>query len=155
MRLHAHSKSERMPRRVELARIPCDPPARFPRKGDMSSRLPLALAVALPLVLAACGGTETPASAPAASRSAKTATVAIKSFKYKPATVHVAAGGRVTFVNDDKAAHTATFTQGPSKLDTDRLRLGGRATLTFPKAGRYAYVCAFHAFMKGEVVVDN
>jgi plastocyanin len=121
----------------------------------MSSRLPIALAVALPLVLAACGGTGTPASAPASPRAAKSATVAIKSFKYKPATVHVATGGRVTFVNDDTAAHTATFTKGPSKLDTGRLKLGGRAALTFPKAGRYAYVCAFHAFMKGEVVVDN
>jgi plastocyanin len=107
----------------------------------MSTRLPLALAAAL--LLAGCGGSE------------KSATVAIKSFKYKPATVHVATGGRVTFVNDDTAAHTATFTRGPSKLDTGRLKLDGRAALTFPKAGRYAYVCAFHAFMKGEVVVDD
>jgi plastocyanin len=155
MGLHAQPGVTRMPRRVELARIPCDPPARFPRKGGMSSRLPIALALALPLVLAACGGTGTPASAPAATRAAKTATVAIKSFKYKPATVHVATGGRVTFVNDDAAGHTATFTKGPSRLDTGRLSRGERATLTFPRAGRYAYVCAFHAFMKGDVVVDD
>jgi plastocyanin len=107
----------------------------------MSTRLPLALAAAL--LLAGCGGSE------------KSATVAIKSFKYKPATVHVATGGRVTFVNDDTAGHTATFAKGPSRLDTGRLSRGKRASLTFPKAGRYAYVCAFHAFMKGEVVVDD
>ena len=65
--------------------------------------------------------------------------------------MHVKAGGRVTFVNRDTAGHTATFTAGPSKLDTDRLEKGDRAALTFPKAGRYAYVCAFHAFMKGDV----
>ena len=69
--------------------------------------------------------------------------------------MHVRAGGRVTWVNHDSAGHTATFTTGPSKLDTDRLNKGDRAALTFPKAGRYAYVCAFHAFMKGEVVVDE
>ena len=69
--------------------------------------------------------------------------------------MRVRAGGRVTFVNGDTAGHTATFTAGPSKLDTDRLEKGDRAALTFPKAGRYAYVCAFHAFMKGEVVVDD
>ena len=69
--------------------------------------------------------------------------------------MHVRAGGRVTFVNRDTAGHTATFTAGPSKLDTDRLEQGERAALTFPKAGRYAYVCAFHAFMKGDVVVDE
>jgi plastocyanin len=117
--------------------------------------LPLPLALATALLLAGCGGSEKPAAAPAAPAAAKTATVAIKSFKYKPATVHVPTGGRVTFVNGDAAGHTATFTAGPSKLDTDRLEKGDRAALSFPKAGRYAYVCAFHAFMKGEVVVDE
>jgi plastocyanin len=119
----------------------------------MSPRLPLALATVL--LLAGCGGSEKPAAPTAAPSATKTATVDIKSFKYKPATVHVRAGGRVTFVNDDSAGHTATFTAGPSKLDTDRLERGDRAALTFPKAGKYAYVCAFHAFMKGEVVVDD
>ena len=108
----------------------------------------LLLALALPLLLAGCGGGAKPAAKPAA-------TVPIQSFKYKPATVQVRAGGRVTWVNRDAAGHTATFTAGPSKLDTDRLGKGQRATLTFPKAGRYAYVCAFHAFMKGEVVVEE
>ena len=115
----------------------------------MPPRLPLALAATL--LLAGCGGSEQPAAAPAA----KTTTVAVKSFKYGPATARVRAGGRVTFVNGDTAGHTATFTTGPSKLDTDRLERGDRAALTFPTAGRYAYVCAFHAFMKGEVVVAD
>jgi plastocyanin len=117
----------------------------------MSTRLPLALAAAL--LLAGCGDSEQPE--PAAAAAPRTATVAIKSFKYAPATVHVAAGARVTFVNDDKAGHTATFEKGPSKLDTDRLNRRDRATLTFPTAGRYAYVCAFHAFMKGDIVVED
>ena len=123
----------------------------------MSPRLPLALAAAL--LLAGCGGSEKPAVAvtatAAAPATAETATVAIKSFKYQPAIARVRVGGRVTFVNSDSAGHTATFTEGPSKLDTDRLERGNRAKLTFPTAGRYAYVCAFHAFMKGEVIVDD
>jgi plastocyanin len=115
----------------------------------MTSRLPLALA--LPLLLAGCGA-EMAASSPPAPRAA---TVAIASFKYKPATVQIRAGGKVAWVNRDSAGHTATFTSGPAKLDTDRLEQGDRASLSFPKPGRYVYVCAFHAFMKGEVVVEK
>ena len=47
--------------------------------------------------------------------------------------------------------HTATFKSG---LDTDRLEKGDRKALTFEQPGRYRYVCAFHAFMSGEVVVE-
>jgi plastocyanin len=114
----------------------------------MSPRLLVCLALALPL--AGCGSAHK-----AASTAPRAATVAIASFKFKPPAVHVRAGGRVTWSNADTAGHTATFQTGPSKLDTDRLNRGDRATLTFPKAGRYAYVCAFHAFMKGEVVVEK
>jgi plastocyanin len=121
------------------------------RTPAMSPRLPLALA--LPLLLAGCGGSDKPPAAAAAA--SRPAIVGIKAFKYEPATVRVQAGGRVTFVNRDTAGHTASFTAGPAKLDTDRLERGDRAALTFSKAGRYAYVCAFHAFMKGEVVVDE
>ena len=119
----------------------------------MSSRLPLALL--LVLSLAACGGSAKSATPAKSTAAPRTADVAIASFKYKAPTVHVAAGGRVTWINRDSAGHTATFTTGPSKLDTGRLNKGGRATLSFPKAGHYAYVCAFHAFMKGTVVVGE
>jgi amicyanin len=91
------------------------------------------------LFLVACGGSEEPT------------TVDIASFKYKPPTVTVKAGSRVTWVNHDTAGHTATFKKG---LDTDRLEKGDRKALTFEQPGRYPYVCAFHAFMTGEVVVE-
>jgi plastocyanin len=100
--------------------------------------LPLLLVAAL----AGCGGES--------AASSKPVTVDIASFKYKPETVTVRAGGKVTWVNQDKAGHTATFTGG---LDTDRLEKGERKALTFDKPGRYPYVCAFHAFMTGVVVV--
>jgi amicyanin len=94
------------------------------------------------LFLVACGGSEEPT------------TVDIASFKYKPPTVTVKAGSKVTWVNRDTAGHTATFAKGPAKLDTDRLERGDRKALTFEQPGRYSYVCAFHAFMTGEVVVE-
>jgi amicyanin len=97
------------------------------------------LPLLLVLPLAACGGSEEPTS------------IDIKSFKYAAATVTVKAGNPVTWVNRDAAGHTATFKSG---LDTDRLEKGDRKALTFEEPGRYPYVCAFHAFMKGEVVVE-
>ena len=52
------------------------------------------------LALAGCGGSPP---------QARPVTVDIASFKYKPETVTVKAGGKVTWVNQDKAGHTATF----------------------------------------------
>ena len=135
---------DRMPRRPSWRASPCDPPARFPAaKG------------ACPHASPSPSPRPRSCSPAAGATRRRPRTVAIKSFKYAPATVHVKTGARVTLVNRDAAGHTATFTAGPSKLDTDRLGRGDRAALSFPKAGRYAYVCAFHAFMKGDVVVDD
>ena len=108
----------------------------------------------LPLLLAGCGGSEKPAAAPPPPP---------QDGDRRHQVVQVQAGDRARpgrrrasrSSTRDTAGHTATFTAGPSKLDTDRLEKGERAALTFPKAGRYAYVCAFHAFMKGEVIVDE
>jgi len=77
----------------------------------------------------------------------KAATVPIKSFKFGPA-LHVAAGTTVTWVNDDNAPHTVTG-RGISLT----LKHGQRGSFTFSKPGTYAYVCQFHPFMHGTVVV--
>jgi plastocyanin len=74
------------------------------------------------------------------------------SFTFRPATVHVKVGGRVTWANRDSAAHTATADQGPT-FDTGTLKQGQRKTVTFAIAGTFTYHCAFHAFMKGTVTV--
>lgn len=91
----------------------------------------------------------------AAKRSAGTAaagtvTIDIRDFRFLPATVTVRAGSRVRWVNDDTAPHTAT---ADGAFDTGALRKGDSRVLTLDKAGSYSYVCAFHPFMKGTVVV--
>jgi plastocyanin len=99
-------------------------------------------------VFAGCGGGSDAMTQDAAPEQA---TVRIASFKYAPPTLTVAKGARVTFVNEDKAPHTATARDG--RFDTGTLKKGDRKALTLDKPGRYRYTCSFHAFMEGEIVV--
>ena len=77
----------------------------------------------------------------------------ITDFKFKPETVTVKAGAKVTWVNNDTAPHTATDA-AHGGFDTGTLRKGDQKTLKLKKPGRYAYVCEFHPFMKATVIVQ-
>ncbi|MGI8711855.1 MAG: cupredoxin domain-containing protein [Solirubrobacteraceae bacterium] len=92
-----------------------------------------------------------PATAPATSPRSGRVTVAIKSYAYHPAKLVVKAGTKVTFTNHDQTAHTATA--GGSGFDSGTIKPGASATVTFGKPGTYSYVCQFHPFMHGTVVV--
>lgn len=99
---------------------------------------------------ASSGGSAPSASSqPASGAGAK---VDIADFKFKPVTVTIKAGAKVSWINHDSAEHTATVS-GQSALDTGNLQKGDEKSLTFAKAGTYAYICGFHPFMKGTVVV--
>ena len=113
------------------------------------SRPPVAL-IALPLT--GCGGSPSSSSEPApkpGTTAAKPVTVVIRDFKYHPATLTVRAGARVRWLNDDSSPHTATA-QG---IHTRTVNPGRSRTLTLTHPGHYAYVCVFHPFMHGTVVV--
>jgi plastocyanin len=97
-------------------------------------------------------GTAAPAEPPAtAGAPVQSATVDIRSFKFKPVSVAVRKGGRVRWTNSDSAAHTATADD--RSFDTQTIDKGKVATVTFMKAGTFAYHCDFHPFMKATVVV--
>lgn len=113
-----------------------------PRQGTVAALASIAL-------LAGCGGGDS------AEPAAKSAQVEITDFEYAPAEVRVAVGGTVTFVNRDRADHTATAREGvPAEIDTTRLASGDSGQVRLSRAGRYAYVCTFHPYMKGTVVVE-
>ena len=84
---------------------------------------------------------------------AKTNRVKIVDFKYEPADVEVKVGSKVTFVNDDTAAHTATSKASPPVFDTGSVIRGGSKSVVAKKAGDFAYYCAFHPFMKAKLRV--
>jgi plastocyanin len=91
------------------------------------------------------------ATVPLAAPAAATATVHIKNFKFVPATVSVAPGAIVTFINDDQEPHTVTATN--HSFDSEGLDTNGKWTHTFAKAGSYAYFCEMHPYMHGTVTV--
>jgi plastocyanin len=131
-------------------------------------RTPLSLllvSASLPVV-AGCGGggagssSTTGSTAASGSTSAagggaavSAAKVDISDFAYDPETITVKAGGTVTWTNDDSAEHTATA-DDHSTFDTGTLNQGDSKKVTLDKPGTYTYVCSFHAFMHGTVVVE-
>jgi plastocyanin len=122
-------------------------------------------AVVAVLALAGCGdsgedemaaqssaATTPEAAAAPAGAPVESATVDIKSFKYKPPTIAVKKGGRVKWVNADAAAHTSTADD--RSFDTQTIDKGKSKMVTFTTAGTFAYHCDFHPFMKATVVVE-
>ena len=107
--------------------------------------------ILLALALAGCGGD----SGGESTGAAEAATVAIRDFEFGPPAVTVKAGARITFVNRDKAPHTAQTDLGSraAEFDTGRLERGDRRTVALRDPGRFSYFCALHPFMKGTVKV--
>jgi plastocyanin len=78
--------------------------------------------------------------------------VKIDNFSFGPATLTVAVGTTVTWINHDDIPHTVVSTDSVFKskvLDTDE-----KFSYTFAKAGTYAYFCSIHPKMTGAVVVQ-
>ncbi|MEU4796637.1 cupredoxin domain-containing protein [Streptomyces sp. NPDC023327] len=83
----------------------------------------------------------------------KGAKITIKDFAFEPADLTVAPGTKVTVVNEDSAPHTVTA-GGDKPFDTGSIAAGKRATFTAPsRAGKYAYICTIHQYMKGSLTV--
>lgn len=88
--------------------------------------------------------------APAASATSGNA-VTIVDFGFNPGTITVKAGTTATWTNTG-VTHTVTSDAG--LFDSGHLGSGDTFTFTFSKAGTYAYHCAIHSSMKGEVTVS-
>jgi plastocyanin len=83
---------------------------------------------------------------------AATAEVKIDNFSFGPATLTVAVGTTVTWVNHDDIPHNVVSTDDLFKskvMDTDE-----KFSFTFTKAGTFPYFCGIHPKMTGKVVVQ-
>jgi plastocyanin len=81
------------------------------------------------------------------------AQVKIEEFAFVPAKLTVAAGTKVTWVNDDDVPHTATSSDSPAAFDSKTLDTDGTYSFTFAQAGTYRYYCKVHPRMTATVVV--
>lgn len=80
------------------------------------------------------------------------ATVTIPDRRFSPTSITIAAGGTVTWENQDDD-HTVTADDG--SFDSGVFDAGGRFERTFPAAGDYAYHCVLHPEMTGVVSVTG
>ena len=74
-----------------------------------------------------------------------------------PTTATIRAGGTITWMNGDTAAHTATSgspSDGPDGVwDSSLMMAGGNYSVTLDTAGTYPYFCMVHPWMEGVVIV--
>ena len=71
---------------------------------------------------------------------------------FAPAATTVAVGEEVTWVNTDGVAHTTTADDGA--WDSGSLASSEEFTFVADEPGTYAYFCAIHPSMTGELVVE-
>ncbi len=80
-------------------------------------------------------------------------TVSVDDYAYHPRRLTVTPGTAITFVNHDQQPHTATFQR--ASVGDKAITSGASATITLSRPGTYRYYCAFHAFMRGTIVVTT
>ncbi len=111
------------------------------------SRRGLALALGASLCLASAI-----AAAPR-TRAASADEVTIQHFGFHPATMTVAAGTRVTWINRDETPHTILGAGKPATFKSPALDTGDKFAFVFDKPGSYEYFCSIHPQMVGTIVV--
>lgn len=119
----------------------------------------LAVVTTLALFAAGCGGDDDsssspePASTPATPAGGVAAdAVDIKGFAFDPADATVKVGQKVTWTNEDSAAHNVVADDGAFESET--LEQGDTFEYTADAAGSFAYVCTFHPNMKATLTVE-
>ena len=126
-------------------------------------RVIVVLLVGSSLTLAACGSGEESSPEAAASSPVATAapakpaaggeSVAIKGFAFAPTTIKAKVGQKITWSNDDPAAHTVTAKSG-GELDSGTIAQGSSFSFTPQQAGTIEYFCEIHPSMVGTIDVS-
>jgi plastocyanin len=81
------------------------------------------------------------------------APVRIANFEYKPKTVTVKPGTKVTWTNADTSIHDIKDTSPLATPVSQELSKGDTFSITYAQPGSYNYVCGIHPYMTGIVEV--
>jgi plastocyanin len=136
--------------------------------GPIHPRVRIALLLALALIVAACAETapsaDVEAGAPQAAAvdtstpTTTEAAIAIDTFAYAPQVLEVPVGTTVVWANGDRIDHTVTSGAPGApdgRFDGSLPDRGTTFASTFDTPGTYAYFCAIHPHMTGEVRVTG
>ena len=80
--------------------------------------------------------------------------VAIQDFAFSPATLTIAAGTRVTWINHDEEPHTVMSADPKTPFKSAALDTNDKFSFVFDKPGTYKYFCTIHTHMAGTIVVQ-
>lgn len=85
-------------------------------------------------------------------------TVQMKDIAFKPLSLKISRGAKVTWVNDDSVGHYVNTDSHPahSYFESQNSRLigpGQSYTVTFDKAGAFPYHCSAHTAMTAQIIV--
>jgi plastocyanin len=104
------------------------------------------------MLLVAAALAAVPVAAIAADATASAPTVVeIHNMKFTPAMLTVAAGTKVTWVNEDNSPHTVT--DKGKVFRSAGLDTKDSFTYTFASPGEFTYFCTIHPMMVGKIVV--
>jgi plastocyanin len=106
------------------------------------------LLTALALLLCGAG-----AGASQKARKPATHTVTIDATTFSPASLTIAAGDSVVWVNKDVIPHTATSASAGT-FDSGTIASGKSWKHAFKAKADFAYLCQFHPAMKGRVRIE-
>jgi len=103
---------------------------------------------------AAASPTTSPPLAPTPNHKLKPSTVVVIVGRadFSPATLTIAVGSTVIWKNRGSVAHTVTSDDGT--FDSGDLPAGGTFRFTFTKYGTFPYICNYHPYMKGIIIVQ-
>ncbi|MFQ5904251.1 MAG: cupredoxin family copper-binding protein [Candidatus Binatia bacterium] len=110
----------------------------------------LFLFLSLSLLIPACGRVTPSAESPADATSGAPVELKIEGFAFHPATITIAPGTTVTWINQDSVAHTVAM----AGTESPRLNKGDSWSYTFEVAGTFDYICGLHPSMKGQIIIE-